>query len=52
MKENVEEYVEQRIEECKEIFSLEEYKIINDNKNFTKKVYILGALDGYTSVVN
>lgn len=45
--EDIEKFVENRIEDNKEIFSEEEYKIVKENKNFTKKVYILGALDGY-----
>lgn len=44
-KEIVEGIVKKRIEENKELFSLEEHSIIENNINLTKKIYILGFIN-------
>lgn len=41
----VEEIVKERIEENKELFSLEEHSIIENNINLIKKIYILGFIN-------
>lgn len=45
MEKDVEQIVKERIEENKKLFNEKELKIINNNVNIIKKVYILGILD-------
>lgn len=45
MKKDVEQIVKERIKENKKLFNEKELKIINNNVNIIKKVYILGILD-------
>ncbi len=42
---SVERIVVERIKENKKLFNEKELKIINDNVNIIKKIYILGILD-------
>ena len=45
MEKDVEQIVKERIKENKKLFNEKELKIINNNVNIIKKVYILGILD-------
>ncbi len=45
MEKDVEQIVKERIEENKKLFNEKELKIINNNVNIIKKIYILGILD-------
>lgn len=44
-KDLLKKFLEKRIEENKELFSLQELKIIKQNPNLMKKIYILGLND-------
>lgn len=46
----IEKFVDARMKENKKIFSEKEYELTIKNKELTKKVYILGALDGYKAI--
>lgn len=43
----MEKFIKERIKENKELFSKEELKIIDNNVNVVKKIYILSILDTY-----
>lgn len=42
---NVEMLLEKRIKENEKLFTKDEIKLLIDNKNLIKKIYLLGALD-------
>ena len=42
----MEKLIKERIEENEKLFSVEELKIIKNNVNIVKKIYMLGLLDG------
>lgn len=42
----IEKIVEERIEENQKLFNEEELKIIKNNVNIIKKVYLIGLLNG------
>ena len=44
-KDLLKKFLEKRIEENKDLFSLQELKIIKQNPNLMKKIYILGLND-------
>lgn len=46
----MEKFIKERIEENKELFSKEEFKIIVNNINVTNKIYILATLDTYKTI--
>ena len=45
MKDSLMIFVKKRIEENKQFFNQDEYKLILKNKNLIKKIYILGLKD-------
>lgn len=44
------EILEERIKENEELFTEEELKCINDNIGLSKKIYLLGILDGIKTI--
>ena len=47
MKESVDKFILERIEENKDLFTKEEMKIIKNNMIITKKIYLLGGINFY-----
>ena len=41
----LESYIAERIKENKELFTKEELQWIRDNKKWTRKIYLLGAIN-------
>lgn len=46
----MEKFIKERIDENKGLFSKEEYRILENNMNVIKKIYILAILDTYKTL--
>lgn len=46
----MEKFINERIKENKELFSKEEFEVIESNMNAIRKIYILSILDVYKTM--
>ncbi len=46
----MEKFINERIKENKELFSKEEFEVIESNMNVIRKIYILSILDVYKTM--